>query len=95
MAGTPCHTNRTTNTLSLEYEGEYDQQLAAYNMPHYPYYPAGAGGGLSEYDEGEFLKFLQESFPGYSLDGLQELLEANGEDANITVEMLLEICTVR
>ena len=73
------------------YEGEYDQQLAAYNMPHYPYYPAGAGVGLSEYDEGEFLKFLQESFPGYSLDSLQELLEANGGDANITVEMLLEM----
>ena len=62
-----------------------------------PYYPAvgvGGAGGFEEYDEGEFLTFLQESFPGYSLDSLRELLEANIGDASLTVEMLLEMLSL-
>lgn len=43
---------------------------------------------MGDLDEHEFLTFLQESFPGYSLESLEELLAAHNNDISLTVEML-------
>ena len=93
------HTAYQSHDQHPGYEGAQQYQVGdaapySIDVPHYPYYPAvgvGGAGGFEEYDEGEFLTFLQESFPGYSLDSLRELLEANIGDASLTVEMLLEM----
>ena len=42
-------------------------------------------------DEHEFLQFLMESYRGYSLESLTELLEANNGDIALTVEILSEL----
>ena len=42
-------------------------------------------------DEHEFLQFLMESYRGYSLESLTELLEANNGDIALTVEILAEL----
>ena len=46
---------------------------------------------MGDLDEHEFLTFLQESFPGYSLESLEELLAANNHDISLTVEMLTDL----
>jgi hypothetical protein len=56
----------------------------------------GAAGGydpdeMGDLDEHEFLTFLQESFPGYSLESLEELLAANNHDISLTMEMLTDL----
>ena len=51
-------------------------------------------GGASDnehMDEHEFLQFLMESYRGYSLESLTELLEANNGDIALTVEILSEL----
>ena len=48
-------------------------------------------GEMNELDEREFLMLLQESFQGYSLESLEELLVANGGDISLTVEILTEL----
>ena len=45
---------------------------------------------LCDMDEHEFLNFLQESFPGYSLESLEELLAVNNNDISLTVQMLTD-----
>jgi hypothetical protein len=53
----------------------------------------GAGGDDLDLDEHEFLSFLQESFPGFNLESLEELLAANNGDISLTVEMLTDMGT--
>ena len=48
--------------------------------------------GMDEHmNESEFLQFLMESYQGYSLESLTELLEANNGDIALTVEILAEL----
>ena len=53
----------------------------------------GYGGASADehMDEHEFLQFLMESYRGYSLESLTELLEANNGDIALTVEVLAEL----
>lgn len=46
---------------------------------------------MGDLDEHQFLTFLQESFPGYSLESLEDLLAANNHDISLTVEMLTDL----
>ena len=68
---------------SHAYDGTY------YHGGHADHHGSGGDGGVL--DEREFLSFLRESFAGYSLESLEELLAANNGDIALTVDILTDL----
>lgn len=70
--------------------GGYDE--TGYRGESYHDHGYNGGYGMDDgMDESEFLTFLMESYRGYSLESLTELLQANNGDIALTVEILAEL----
>ena len=88
------HPHQQQYAPQYEYYGGHDND-AHPGVNEYGYEQAWDGhddGG--EMDERQFLSLLMESFPGYSLESLEELLAANNHYMEMTVEMLTEMDTL-